>query len=322
MDHDPLRDFWYPVALSTDVEDKPMPATLLDEQIVLWRSKAGVAAFKDLCLHRGSRLSLGWTDGDQLVCAYHGWCYNDRGEVIRIPSIPADRGIPAKARAETYLCVERYGLVFVCLGEPRRHIYEVPEFGDPSFRTHIMGPALWKTGAARSLENFIDEAHLPWVHAGMLGNRDNVPIIPSRDVRIEDEAFYFEYQSEVRDRIDPSKHTMNLLTYHVVLPFSLYHENVSPNGDRVIDLFFCTPVSEKQTVRYMVVARNFALEKTADKFIEFTSTLWEQDRVVVESQRPEELPVDLTEELHVRGPDDPSVIYRRMLRKLGVANVA
>jgi vanillate O-demethylase monooxygenase subunit len=44
--------------------------------------------------------------------------------------------------------------------------------------------------------------------------------------------------------------------------------------------------------------------------------------VVVESQRPEELPVDLTEELHVRGPDDPSVIYRRMLRKLGVANVA
>ena len=37
-----------------------------------------------------------------------------------------------------------------------------------------------------------------------------------------------------------------------------------------------------------------------------------------EEQRPEELPVDLAEEMHVRGPDDPAVVYRRALATIGV----
>ena len=42
------------------------------------------------------------------------------------------------------------------------------------------------------------------------------------------------------------------------------------------------------------------------------------DRAIVEEQRPEELPVDLAEEMHVRGPDDPAVVYRRALASLGI----
>jgi vanillate O-demethylase monooxygenase subunit len=36
----------------------------------------------------------------------------------------------------------------------------------------------------------------------------------------------------------------------------------------------------------------------------------------VEAQRPEELPLDLSEELHLRGPDRTAVEYRRRLREL------
>jgi vanillate O-demethylase monooxygenase subunit len=320
--NDPLRDFWYPVARSSDLADRPLGARILDEPIVVWRTGGRVVAFKDLCIHRGTRLSLGSIDGERLRCAYHGWCYDAEGAVTEIPATPRERGIPAKARAIAYRCTERYGLVFVCLGNPRQPVYEVPEFEQPEFKTHILGGAYWKTGAARSLENFIDEAHLPWVHPGQLGNRQNPPVIPSREVQVKDGDFYFEFYSECQNRLDPSRTTVNLLTYHVVLPYTLYHENVSPDGERVIDLFMTAPVSESETVRYMVVARNFALEEPAEKFIQFTSRLWEQDRVVVESQRPEELPLDLAEELHVRGPDDPSVVYRRLLRELGVRNVA
>ena len=43
-----------------------------------------------------------------------------------------------------------------------------------------------------------------------------------------------------------------------------------------------------------------------------------QDRAILEQQRPEELPVDLSEELHLRGPDSASVAYRRLLAEIGV----
>lgn len=42
----------------------------------------------------------------------------------------------------------------------------------------------------------------------------------------------------------------------------------------------------------------------------------ERDRVVVESRRPEELPIDLSAELHIRGVDRVSIDYRRLLGEL------
>ena len=62
-----LANYWYPVALSSEVRDKPVAARLLDKQVVLWRSGGSVNAFNDLCIHRGTRLSLGWIQGDELV---------------------------------------------------------------------------------------------------------------------------------------------------------------------------------------------------------------------------------------------------------------
>jgi phenylpropionate dioxygenase-like ring-hydroxylating dioxygenase large terminal subunit len=320
MQQPSLADYWHPVALSSDVRNEPVAVQLLGEQIVVWRSSNGINAFNDLCIHRGTRLSLGWIARDELVCPYHGWCYGEDGQVTKIPAIPKDRPIPSKARTSRYQCTERYGLVFVCLGTPKLPIYEVPEFERAGFGVHIIGPAHWKTSAARSVENFMDEAHLPWAHPGTLGNRDAVPTIPQRDIKERAGAFYFECTSEVRSRTDSAKVTLNRLTYDIVLPFSVYHENVYPNGDRVIDLFFVSPTSTRESTRYMVVGRNFALDHPPDKLIAFTNKIWEQDRVLIESQRPEELPVDWNAELHVRGPDGPSMIYRKKLVELGISD--
>ena len=44
----------------------------------------------------------------------------------------------------------------------------------------------------------------------------------------------------------------------------------------------------------------------------------EQDQAIVERQRPEALPLDLREELHVKGPDAIALEYRRFLAELGV----
>jgi vanillate O-demethylase monooxygenase subunit len=318
---DCLRDYWYPVALSSDVQDKPVGVLLLGVDVVLWRTDAGIFAFKDVCVHRGTRLSLGWVDDGQLVCPYHGWCYRSDGAVTRIPAIPPERHIPPKARAESYRCAERYGLVFLCLGEPRRPIYEVPpELETGNYKRHIVGPVYWRTSAARSFENFFDEAHLPWAHHGYLGNRDHIPLIPQREVHEKDGEFYYEAPSWCSNRVEKDSKTLNRLTYHLVLPFSLLHGNIAPDGTEIQDLFFSTPVTDNSCVRFMVVWRNYAFDEPTEKFVSFTKTVWEQDRVLVENQRPELVPIDLKEELHIRGPDGPSVVYRRMLGELGVGD--
>jgi phenylpropionate dioxygenase-like ring-hydroxylating dioxygenase large terminal subunit len=317
-DHHALHDYWFPVALSSAVEDAPVGIKLLDQDIVLWRAADGLHAFRDLCIHRGTKLSLGWVDNGQLVCPYHGWCYGHDGGVTRIPSVPPDRPIPAKARAETYHCSVRYGLVFVCIGTPKQPIYEIPEFSGTGFGWHIVGPVYWQAGATRSFENFFDEAHLPWAHPGLLGDRKNVPVIPTRNIKVNGNSFYFEYETEAQDRLDPAKTSLNLLTYDIVLPYTLYHEHVNPQQERVLDLFFVTPVSKNQSIRFMLVGRNFGLDQPPDKFIAFTTKVWEQDRLIVESQRPEQVPIDLKDELHVRGPDGPAVAYRKLLSDLGI----
>ena len=86
-----------------------------------------------------------------------------------------DRAIPAKARASSFKAEERYGLIWVCLGQPRTDIPEFPpEFHDPSFNWKPYSTeGLWKANAARMLENLADYSHFPFVHPGTLGDPDN-----------------------------------------------------------------------------------------------------------------------------------------------------
>jgi hypothetical protein len=41
-----------------------------------------------------------------------------------------------------------------------------------------------------------------------------------------------------------------------------------------------------------------------------------QDRAIVESQRPEEIPLDLKDELHLKVPDATGIAYRRLLARI------
>ena len=51
---------------------------------------------------------------------------------------------------------------------------------------------------------------------------------------------------------------------------------------------------------------------------EFEDTIFGQDQVVVESQRPERVPFDLAAELHLKF-DAVAVAYRKAMRELGLA---
>ncbi len=83
-----LARCWHPVAYGHEVTDKPVAATLLGEAVVVWRTSDGRAhAMRDLCIHRGTALSLGWIADDCLVCPYHAWRYDASGRVRAHPAV-------------------------------------------------------------------------------------------------------------------------------------------------------------------------------------------------------------------------------------------
>jgi phenylpropionate dioxygenase-like ring-hydroxylating dioxygenase large terminal subunit len=320
-----LRNYWHPVATSDELGAAPLGVSLLDERIVVWRVKETVAAFRDLCIHRGTALSLGWIENGGLVCPYHGWTYGPDGSCLRIPSLPAGHAIPAKARATAvYAARERYGLVWVCLAEPRASIPEIPELEAPTYHTFFHSSDVWDTSAARMIENFVDTSHFPYVHPGINATRDD-PIIPDFEVKQNGLELSFETKFTAppeRSFRGPSAlssysaFTEGRRQYRVVLPFAAQAIRPMAEGRRQLVTIIASPISTNRMRYYTFSSRNFALDQPDDAFRELIQTIFAQDRVIVESQRPEELPLDLAEELHLKGPDAGTLRYRRMLRDL------
>ena len=150
-----LRRFWHPVLWADQLADRPVAARLLDEPLVLVRLAGEVRAFKDLCVHRGTALSLGWVDDGCLVCPYHGWTYDPSGVCTRIPASHGTN-IPAKARIQRYTTAEHAGLVWVCLetgdvdapaaGFP---LPDFPEWDDAAYRVIPIPQYDWRYSSTR-----------------------------------------------------------------------------------------------------------------------------------------------------------------------------
>ena len=317
MSNDALRQYWHPVAQGHEVGERPLGRTLLDSELVLFRADGRVAVLHDLCIHRGTPLSLGSLDGPNLVCAYHGWTYNGDGVCIRIPSIPPDRPIPEKARVPTYRAEERYGLVWVCLDEPRTPITHLPELEDETFHSYFHDSPDWHTSAARYIENFIDMSHFPWVHGGLLGDPDR-PITPEYTVEHRNGEMFFEAASQTpKERQEDGGER---LEFRVVMPFTAVFRRVRADGGTYVITVIPSPLSTKHCRLFKFVSRNYDLDGSDESYRAFSEILMDQDRQMVEKQRPEELPLDLTTEMHIKGPDSVAVEYRRLLAKTGLSS--
>jgi phenylpropionate dioxygenase-like ring-hydroxylating dioxygenase large terminal subunit len=140
------RSCWHPVAHGHALGDAPSHADLLDEPLVLWRGPDREPhAMSELCVHRGTALSLGWVSGDQIVCPYHGRRYAADGRCVAIPQLEDPARVPARARVPAFRVQERYGLIWVALEEPRWPLPEVPELSrSPTVRR--CGRTAWLRG--------------------------------------------------------------------------------------------------------------------------------------------------------------------------------
>ncbi|HEV2457216.1 MAG TPA: aromatic ring-hydroxylating dioxygenase subunit alpha [Ktedonobacterales bacterium] len=310
-----LLDDWHVVAYAPDLKGgAPVPARLLGEDIVLWRVGDRVHAWRDLCVHRGTRLSLGRVEGERLVCAYHGWTYDETGQCVHFPAHPGQTP-PAKARAQVYRTQVRYGWVWVALGTPARDVPVFPEWDEPTFRKVHCGPYPFKASGPRAIENFLDVTHFPFVHVGLLGD-PQYPEINDYEVEIGEEGLTAKDITVWQP--DPDSGGAGAwvtYTYKVFRPLTAYFVKSSA-GPRFAMYFTVTPVEEDKSVAWTYVAMDYG-DQSDEQIRAFEDTITWQDIPVVESQRPELLPLDLQAELHLRS-DRTAVVYRRWLRQLGL----
>ena len=85
-----LARCWHRVARACDIAGAPVKATLLDEQLVIYRIKGQVVVARDVCPHRGVPLTLGFHEEGGIVCPYHGLRFGEDGRCNRIPSSPGN----------------------------------------------------------------------------------------------------------------------------------------------------------------------------------------------------------------------------------------
>jgi phenylpropionate dioxygenase-like ring-hydroxylating dioxygenase large terminal subunit len=314
-----LRNYWHPLCMSDDVVEQPRQFTLLDEAVVAFRDKAGVAAFKDLCIHRGTALSLGAINDGRLAGPYHGWEYDRTGACVHIPSLPPGSSIPRKARAIVYRAEERYGMVWVALDEPVAPIPDWPHVGDddPKYEYFLAGRWLWKSSAGRAIENGMDFSHFNFVHKGLTVLADG-PVIKNHAVHEVVGGLAYEYDDSLITR-----------KYRVYIPFTLHDEKVQRNGDTSVVTIIASPRTSTSTEVYTFTTRNHAGAvalkgagevQTRDEVRSAVEEVFNQDRRIVESQRPEQIPTDLRDELHLKVPDANALMYRRLLSRIqGIA---
>lgn len=303
------------------VQGRMLARRAMGRDLVLWRDSGGTAhCWLDLCIHRGAKLSLGTVEGDSeseaecVVCPYHGWRYAADGQCVSIPAHPGMTP-PAKARATSFAVRERYGVVWVCFGDAKRGLPEFPLAEETAARVMLAGPYRFRALGPRLIENFLDVGHLGIVHAGLLGDPERAEI---GDYEVRMGADGPEAPAIPVWQPNPDGTGAGAtVSYHYRVQGPLTSSFVkSHEGKRFGILAQVVPVDGETSEARMIMAMDYGHDVPAEELVAFQDRVAEQDRLIVESQRPELLPLDLQAELHLRS-DRMAIAYRRWLREIG-----
>jgi vanillate O-demethylase monooxygenase subunit len=224
-----------------------------------------------------------------------------------------------------YHCQEKFGLIWVALETPIYPLPEIPEFGDEEWKVVNTGPFDWNSDASRQLENFTDFGHFPWVHPGLLGDPER-PEVPNYKVKTEGAVLHY---SVVRpeasntdefpvfaneDVVKPERKSV----YRLHLPYTIVLRLGWGGQKGMVYFFVSQPISANKCRGFTIIGRNYNLEEADTVLQDFEQVIFDQDKRIVESQRPEQVPFDFAEELHLKF-DAVAVNYRRAMKKEGLS---
>jgi len=309
-------NFWYPVCLTKELEDKPVKATILGLDFVAFRDSKGKAhCLSDVCCHRGGSLAGGLchSEDDTIACPYHGWRFNGSGKCTQIPSLGPGSKIPARAKVDSYPVKEKYGIVFAFLGdlseEERSPLYEIEEFEAEGWRANKTVIIDINYNYERSIENGLDPAHNEFIHPthGFEGTKNDYKVNPTQITDHQwgaDFAQVFDAPPLDKDVYgDTAREESGELTvfggYHG--PNTLITQiHTKKDINWFHQYFFEQPVNQFKTRIFFVNMRNWIMdEKMDDMVMERNMVIANEDIAVMTDLRPVVTPPVKTKEIMV-----------------------
>lgn len=216
---------------------------------------------------------------------------------------------------------EGYGYLWASLGTPPADLPAIPEAAEPDRRMTICGAISVKASGLRIVENFLDMAHFPFVHTGILGSEPNTEVFQYKaEIRREvDEVWATEcsfYQPQAA--LSASGGILAQYMYRVATPFVTMLYKTCPAAPERWDVIclFVQPLDPGRCRAHPVM---FLIDETSSEsdLVHFQQTIFLQDRIILENQRPVVLPLEPRTEIPTRA-DASSVAYRRWLKEKGL----
>jgi phenylpropionate dioxygenase-like ring-hydroxylating dioxygenase large terminal subunit len=192
---------------------------------------------------------------------------------------------------------------------------------DARYKTALCGPYGVNTSAPRIVENFLDMAHLPYVHTGILGQEPHTEV-KDYNVRrgsdgegpIATNCMFWQPSPTLTDQASSYVN----YTYRVPRPCTaiLTKQPESAGSSGLSIMLTVTPVEQERSTAWILysVANT---TKTEAELRARQELVFLQDKGIVENQLPKRLPLDPNAE-RAFACDRLSVAYRRYLKEQGI----
>lgn len=137
---------WFVVAEADEINAGPIGVRFFGKDMIIFRGESGKPVMLDAyCKHMGTHLAKSNSamivrngmqiEGNAIRCPYHGWRYNEKGEVDDIPY--HDGPCPKSAAIGAYHVVENMGCIMMWHdeegGEPDYPAPKLPEWDHPQW---------------------------------------------------------------------------------------------------------------------------------------------------------------------------------------------
>jgi phenylpropionate dioxygenase-like ring-hydroxylating dioxygenase large terminal subunit len=295
-----MRGTWQPVANAAALAPGAVVGvTLLGTDLVLARFADGALLAADVaCPHKGSRLSKGCIRDERLMCAYHGWTFDNGGACQSIPSlVEANADKQALSHLRTYAVQERYGMIWVKLDPTGLHeLPVIPEFEDPTWTYLVAEPMPFAAGWRREVENYLDMSHFAFAHATTLGVAAGHRIPPMK-IEVQGDGG-FEMDAPFPALETPHEQPGKLQSAHRRrqrnwMPNFTTIRQTFDDGDERVLVHIPSPVGAESCVVFWALAISPGFTgPSAGSQIEFATRVLDEDRQMCESQIPREVPIN------------------------------
>jgi 5,5'-dehydrodivanillate O-demethylase oxygenase subunit len=293
-----MRQFWTAVHRGEDLAPgHARPIRIMGEDYTLYRGESGRAQVFDYrCPHRGAQLHLGWVEGDDIRCLYHGWKFDCSGQCVEQPAEEA--GFARKVRARSWPTREHMGLVFAYFGEGEPPAW--PPYPEPPQEglIHCWNAETVPCNWLQCYENTADEVHVAFVHrpgGSHAALAQDLPVISAE----ETDWGMLRYGTRANGQVRHTLHYMPNVTRVIVPPLAGFdgiggwqeiYFNFTPIDDET-HLWLITShvkVTGREAERFLAKKAEFAAKvKAAPKVMDLVRDVWAGRRRLVDIDHPE-----------------------------------